>query len=264
MGETSNGASVGVESLFVRGRNVLLSVADLAPIFNYFDTHLAENQIAVSDEHRAMFATALAAFTMHCASRPRNEHLSWTINFQQPLVNLFLVGDTSASTVAGRVFSENVKQAAEQNFYQEFQPTGGERIRSHVNFTGHDPLLAAEQFYDRSEQRPARFFQLSATRFAILTAHPDWDEAWFREIDQHGVSELDKIETLVPIEQRLYRWECGCGRDLLLKLLKPMMENDMDGLFEGDPAIEARCPRCDARYEITRAAAETYLAEIGA
>src|SRR5438034_11724092 len=70
-------------------------------------------------EADAMFKRALAAFVLHCASRPRNELTAWTINFQQPLVNLFLTGDNETGAVAGRVFEENVKELPENLFYAD-------------------------------------------------------------------------------------------------------------------------------------------------
>lgn len=260
MSDTDNSA-VTVDSLFVRERNVLLSRADLAPLFSYWQAHCAAHQVELDEATAARFRSALAAFTMHCASRPRNEHLSWTISFQRPLLNLFLVGDTNESTVAGRAFTEGVKQAPHQSFYQEFVPRGKDAIRSFVPFTGDDPLLAAEQYYAASEQRPARFFQLSETRFAILSAHPDWDQEWFHQVSLGEIRDIDSTEALNLIEQRRYRWHCGCSHERLLEVLRPMFREDLDGLFQGDEQLEARCPRCQARYLITREAAEASLVE---
>ena len=252
-----------VESLFVRHRNVLLTRADLSPLMRALDEHRAANSIEVAPEHDGLFRQALAAFVMHCAARPRNEHLSWTINFQQPLVNLFFVGDTGASSLCGRVFSENVKQSPEQNFYQEFVPPGKDVIRSHVTFDGCDAFIAAETYYDKSEQRPARFFQLSETQFVILSAHPDWQEDWFHAQTVETVRALDQTETLSHIEYRRYRWGCGCSEAKLLSIIAPMMrDSGIDSLYEGDPEITANCPRCAARYTIARDLAEAAVAKL--
>lgn len=252
--------ATSIDSLFVRERHVLLARVDLQPILDVVTAHIAEHNIVMRDDSRKRFNGALAAFLLHCASRPRSEHLSWTINFQQPLLNIFLVGDTQASTITGRVFEENVKQSPEQNFYQEYVARNGETLRSHVTFTGSDPLIAAEQYYERSEQRPARFFQLSATEYAILSAHPDWDEAWFQAATLETVQQLEATETLAFLEQRRYRWHCGCSLQRLLQVIAPLMRNGVDELFQGDPEIEAHCPRCAAVYQVTRQAAEDYLA----
>jgi molecular chaperone Hsp33 len=256
----SQDASTAVESLFVRNRNCLLTRADLAPLFETWRAHVdCLKQLEFKPETQARFLQALGAFTLHAASRPRNEHLSWTINFQQPRLNLFLVADTSDSTVAGRPFEAHVKPAHQQSFFQDFVPRGREPIRSHITFTGDDPLLAAEQFYERSEQRPARFFQVSETEFAILSAHPDWDETWLREVTLSGIKNLDQTHTLSLLEQRRYRWQCGCSKQKLMELLLPMLRADFEGFFGDDQVVEANCPRCAASYSIERAEAQAAL-----
>ncbi len=254
-------SSVAVESLFVRGRHCLLARGDFRGLFGAWEAHLQHHQPAHDPAAAGRLRAALAAFTLHCASHPRNEHIGWTLNFQQPPLNLFLVGDTGDSTVAGRYFTENVKVAAEQSFYQELVPRNRTPLQSHIFFEGNDPLLAAEQFYERSEQRPARFFQLSEHRFAILSAHPDWDEAWFRSVDLADVIDLDQREELSLLETRLYRWGCGCSSEKLLRVIAPMLTPTIDALFEGDESLTANCPRCGARYILTREAAEAYLAQ---
>lgn len=250
-----------VESLFVRYRNCLLARADLTGVFAAWEAHVAENQAHPPAEAMSLLRGALAAFVLHCASHPRNEHIAWTINFQQPLLNLFLVGDTRESTVAGRFFTENIKQATEQSFFQELVPGNRNPLRSHIPFTGSDPLLAAEQFYERSEQRPARFFQLGECDYTILSAHPDWDREWFYHVSLDEIRHLDEAQELAPLEQRYYRWGCGCSTEKLLRVIEPMITPDLDALFEGDESITANCPRCGARYVLTREAAEAYLSE---
>src|SRR3954469_17248094 len=97
MSESSpvNTADAGLEvrTHFVRNRNVLIAQANFGDLFVDYYLHLSANQIKPAPEHDALFKRALAAFVLHCASRPRNELTAWTINFQEPRVNLFLTGD---------------------------------------------------------------------------------------------------------------------------------------------------------------------------
>jgi len=44
-------------------------------------------------------------------------------------------------------------------------------------------------------------------------------------------------------------------------VLAPTAKQDIGALFEADEKIEIRCPRCGARYTITREAVEAFLAE---
>ena len=44
------------------------------------------------------------------------------------------------------------------------------------------------------------------------------------------------------------------------QVLAAAFKSDADGLFENDPIIEIRCPRCSARHNVTREAMEAYVA----
>ena len=111
--EQSEEAPFSIASSFVRERNTLFAMANFSPLYVDYYLHLKDNRIEIDSETDDLFKRGLAAFALHCVSRPRNEVLAWTINFQEPLLNLFLGGDTSDGSVVGRVFTENVKEAEE-------------------------------------------------------------------------------------------------------------------------------------------------------
>ncbi len=247
---------------FIRHRNVLIAHGDLSPIFVDYYLHLADQHIRHTPEHDRLLHDALAAFVLHCASRPRTEHLAWTINFQDPRVNLFLVGDNEDGNVAGRIFTENVREAPENVFYSDIaaRQVGQEKRRSVVNFTGDNALRAVEKFYEGSEQRIARMFELGDDRYAFLVSHPDCDEAWLRAIDLEGVKQLPKTETLARIESRRYTWHCGCNQRKILAALAPAARGDLDGFFGSEESVRVSCPRCAATHVITREAMEAWLA----
>lgn len=251
-----------VRTHFVRSRHALLARADFGELFVDYYLHLGAQQLRPATEHDAMFKRALAAFVLHCASRPRNELTAWTINFQEPRVNLFLTGDNETGTVTGRVFEENVKELAHNLFYADVvrgrQPTR----RSTVNFAGADPVVAVERFYAQSEQRLARFFQTGEEDWVMLSEHPDCDLAWLRALEPEQVRTLETGETLVPMERRIYHWHCGCNHARMVEVLAPAMKEDSQGLFGGDEKLEMRCPRCGARYTITREALEAFQARM--
>ncbi|MFI5357933.1 MAG: Hsp33 family molecular chaperone HslO [Opitutales bacterium] len=258
-----NPAEPGLEvsTYFVRSRNVLLARADFGDLFVDYYLHLAEQKLRPAPEHDAMFKRALAAFTLHCASRPRHELTAWTINFQAPRVNLFLTADNDTGAVTGRVFDENVKELPENIFYCDVVRGAQPKRRSAVTFAGPDPVGAAEKFYTQSEQRLARYFQLGEEELVLLTEHPDCDLAWLRGLTPGEVPVLDGRETLVPMERRVYRWHCGCNQQRMMEVLLPTMRQDAESLFGDDPKIEIRCPRCGARHAITREALEAFALE---
>jgi molecular chaperone Hsp33 len=208
-----------------------------------------------------MFKRGLAAFTLHAASRPWNELTAWTINFQQPLVNMFLTGDNDTGAVTGRVFAENVKEMPENLFFADVVRGTQPRRRSTVTFNGPDPLVAVERFYEQSEQRLARYFQTGEETFTMATEHPDCDVAWLRGLTPEAIGKLEETETLTLLERRIYRWHCGCNQERMLEVLAPTMKADPEGLFGDEEKIEIRCPRCGARYAITREVMEAFVAK---
>ncbi len=265
MAETTppNTADPGIEvrSYFVRNRNALLTRADFGDLYVDYYLHLSANQIRIAPEHDAMFKRALGAFTLHCCSRPWNEMIAWTINFQSPLLNMFLTGDNGTGAVTGRVFEENVKVGPENLFFSDVVRGNQPKRRSMVAFEGSDPIAAVEKFYAQSEQRGARYFQLGEEDFTMLTEHPDCDLTWFNSLTTGAVRNLDQTETLVLMERRIYRWHCGCNQQRMMQVLAPTMKQDPEALFGDEPKLEMRCPRCGARHTVTREAMEAFVAE---
>lgn len=252
-----------VSTFFVRGRNALVARANLSDLYVDYYLHLGTHGVKPAEAHDALLKRALAAFVLHCASRPWNEMTAWTINVQDPRVNLFLTGDNETGAVTGRVFAENVKGFPENLFYSDVVRGRQPKRRSVVPFNGADPVAGMETFYARSEQRPVRFFQLAEEEFALLCEHPDCDAAWFSSVDADGVRGLlpeAGAETVTLMEKRVYRWHCGCNQQRMLEVLAPVMKTDAEGLFADSSVITIQCPRCAARHAVTREALEAYVA----
>ena len=254
-------AGIEVRTFYVRERNALLARGEFGDLFVDYYLHLADQQLRPAAAHAEMFKSALAAFVLHCASRPWNELTAWTINFQQPLVNLFLTGDNETGAVTGRVFDDNVRVLPENLFFADVVRGGQPKRRSTVSFEGSDPFGAVEHFYAQSEQRGARYFRLGEEGFALLTEHPDCDLGWFRNLTSEQVQALEERETVVPMERRIQRWHCGCNQQRMLEVLAPAFKSGPEELLQGDEKIEIRCPRCAARHSVTREALEAFVAK---
>ncbi|EDY84284.1 hypothetical protein VDG1235_3915 [Verrucomicrobiia bacterium DG1235] len=252
---------LSIKSRFVRGRNLLYAKADFGPLFVDYYLHLKDNGLDLSPELDERLKKALALFSLHCVSRPRNDILAWTINFQEPLVNVFLAGDTGTGDVVGRIYSEGVKEAEENAFYQDLVRRNREPHRSVVGFQGGDVIKAVESFYQFSEQRPAKFFQLEPDVFAIVAAHPDYDEAWFENLTLEEVRAIEATEEVVDLETRFVRWYCGCNQDRILATLSSVFQSDPEGLFLGEELIEVNCPRCAGKHRVSREMLEAYVAD---
>ncbi|MCH8473873.1 MAG: Hsp33 family molecular chaperone HslO [Opitutales bacterium] len=230
-------------------------------LFSALHSHRRRYQWDPSPEANELFQRFLAIFTLHAAARPKRQVLAWTIHLQNPLLNLFLAADTDEDSVTGRFFRENVKAIPENRFYQEVSIRGGEVARSICSFHGSDPIVAAENYYAQSEQRPARFFQTGENSFRLLLAHPDCDVRWLRSLQQKDLPHLDEEETVVFMERRPAFWHCGCAEKNLTKILAPAFAEDPEALFAEEETLEMVCPRCAARHTIRREAVEAAVSE---
>jgi molecular chaperone Hsp33 len=257
---TTESQGLEVRTYFVRGRNALVARADFGDL--YVDYYLHQGQHARQHEpaHDEMLKEALAALTLHCASRPWNEACAWTIHFVEPLVNLFLAGDNRRGTVVGQVFTENVKDDGQPLFLADLVRERGEPRRSVVALEKGGVFPSVERLYAMSEQRPARYFRFGPEDFVMVTAQPQCDMKWFEALDDAAIQHLDQAEQLSLLEQRRYRWECGCNQERMLGVLGGMMRADPEGLFAGEESLRMSCPRCGARYLITRESLEAYIA----
>lgn len=252
---------LSIKSRFVRGRNLLYAKADFSQLYVDYYLHLKDNDLKLTPDLDDRLKTGIALFGLHCVSRPRNDILAWTINFQEPLLNLFLAGDTGTGDLTGRIYTEGVKKSDENLFYQDVVRQNREPHRSLVGFKGGDLIAAVEEFYKRSEQRPARFFQLEPDVFAILAAHPDYDENWFETVGLEEIRTIEDTEEVVDLETRFVRWHCGCNQQRILAALAATFLSAPDELFLGEELIEVNCPRCAGKHRVSREMMEAYVAD---
>ncbi len=250
-----------VRSYFVRERNALVARADFGELYVDYYLHQGQYGYQHAPAHDEMMKEALAALTLHCASRPRREVIAWTIHFQDPLLNIFVAGNNRTGTVVGQIFTENVKDKGHNLFVADVVAGQDQQRRSAVEFDGRDSFRAVERYYEQSEQRPARYFRLGPEEFVMVSAQPGCDMPWLEQLDGELIKTLDERETLSLLEQRCYRWECGCTQEQMLAVLAPIMVRDPEGLFGDDPLIRISCPRCGARHTITRETLEAYVAK---
>lgn len=250
-----------ITTQFVRHRNVLFAVADFGQLYIDYYLHLKDHAIEMTPENDGLLKEALAAFALHCVSRPHNEIVAWTVNFQEPLLNLFLGGDNQNGSIVGRVFTDNIKKADENVFYQDLVRGNKPVHRSIVPFKGADIFHAVEEYYRNSEQRPARLFKLGGEKYAILAAHPDYDEDWFDTVTAEDIEKIQETEELNDLETRPVRWNCGCNQLRILRTLLPIWNNDKEELFLGEELIEINCPRCSGKYRISRELMEAFATD---
>lgn len=241
-----------IESIFVRKRNALLLRGQFTPIYTDYYLHLMQHGIRHPAELDQMLKDTLAMLTLHLVARPWAETIAWTANLRAPRLNLFATGGSVQEAVTGRIFTENVREPDRNFFYSQATALNQHEPRSStLEVVGKDPVQWISQYYDQSEQRPARAFRLADEQFVLVAAQPDCDLEWFESLNEEMVSRVDTDEEIHLLETRRFRFHCGCTIDKILPILGGW-KGRLDELFEDSDAIQIQCPRCAAGYSVTR------------
>lgn len=241
-----------IESVFVRKRNALVLRGQFTPIYTDYYLHLMQHGIRHAPELDQMLKDTLAMLTLHLVARPWAETIAWTVNLRAPRLNLFVTGGSTQESVVGRLFTEDVREPDRNFFYaQTTAPHQHEPRTSTLEVDGKDPVRWISQYYDQSEQRPAKAFRLEDETFALVAAQPDCDMDWFRALGADAVARIDRDEETKLLETRKFRFHCGCTLEKILPVLGGWRER-LDELFEDADVIRIQCPRCAARYKVSR------------
>lgn len=240
-----------VESIFVRHRNCLVVRGKFAPIFTDYYLNLMQHSIRQNRELDSMMKELMAYFTLHVAASPWAERHAWTITLRAPRCNLFVTGSSLEEAVVGRVFTENVREPDSSILYAQLYKDHLDTKTSSIRLQSTMPAEWIEDFYVKSEQRMARCIEMSDEEYVLAIAQPDADIEWLVEQDEDSIRKLAEKEEIKLLETRRFRFHCGCTLNRILPALG-VWRNKLDELFSGEPTIEVICPRCAARYEVTR------------
>ncbi len=235
---------------FDNKRSILVSEGDFGLFIRAWLRH-----VALWDKIPDGFATllvrqGLAAEVLTLANRPRDENIAWTLNLRHPPTNLFLTGSARDSTATGRVFTEDVRVAESSRLFVQTVRPGHEPALSVIDVTGLDVLEIFEQWFARSEQNPARFFELEEDRFVQVRGMPGVNREWLLSIAREDLPGL--IAESMLLEERTFRFECGCTPQRMIEALQGVFASNPDDLFLGDDRVEVTCPRCGRRWWVTR------------
>ncbi len=252
---------VKVGSFFVRYRNALAVRADLSPAYVDYYLHLMDQGIKYEPDHDKRLKDALAAIVLHAVTRPRMETHAWTLNFQDPLINLFVTASNPGENFTGRIFTDGVREANQGLLGAQVTMLGHEPRTSTIELTSAEIFPVVEHFYRQSEQRTAKIFHLREDEYMMVSAQPDCDEEWLEELDLEKARRLDQDEELSQLEERLFRFHCGCSLERIFPAIAPLARQGLDELFLGDEAITVTCPRCAAKWRLTREQLEAVMEE---
>ena len=240
-----------VDSIFIRHRNVLAIRGKFSEIYTDYYIHLMENKLKYEGSLDLMLKQSLAVLTLHLVSRPWRETIAWTANLRAPRVNLFVTGGSVNEFITGRVFTKDIREPDRNFLYSQTLAKGTEPHTSTVEVEGTNPMKWVEHYYEKSEQRPCKCYELPNEEFIMFAAQPGFDEEWFSSLDKDVAASFEKTEQTKLLESRKFRFFCGCNTSLILPALAAY-KDDPEKLFQGDPSITAQCPRCGASHVITK------------
>jgi molecular chaperone Hsp33 len=226
--------------------------ADFSRLFAAYLDHVRRWEREPDAFSQVLMRQGLGAATLHLSCRPRGELVGWTIHVHNPATNVFLTGDSEERIVTGRIFTENVKASEESRMYVQTSRAGTHPVQSVVSVTGLDVLLFYEQYYEQSEQTPARFFEITNDEFVMLLGLPTTNLSWFRGLERDDV--LRYVERpLNLVDEERYRFQCGCSSEKMLMVVRGLFQSEPEELFRGDDGVEVLCPRCGRRWWVDRA-----------
>lgn len=253
---------IEVRCYFVRNRNALAVRGSFSEIYTDYYLHLMEHGLKNDGESDQLLKDGLAALALYLASRPRNEAVAWTLNWQSPLLNLFVTGSNRDGSITGRIFTgDNVRKRDENLFFSQTTVEGQPSRQSMIEAEKMDMFAITEAYFRQSEQRPARFLRFGEEDFILLSAQPDCDMEWFNSLNDESIKTLDETEDLSLLEKRVYRFRCGCSMGRIFPIIGSMNSSTVDDVFGDSEIAKMSCPRCGANYAVTREALEAWEAD---
>jgi molecular chaperone Hsp33 len=249
MTDGPRGGEVVIRRRFDRLRQAILADGDFQSVFQAYNEHVERWELPLDPFLSTLMRQGLAATALHLSARPHDETVGFTLNFREPATNLFLTGDAAKNTFVGRAFSDGVATAESSRFYVQTVRPGQPVFQSLIDVEGLDVLAVFEQYYARSEQAPARFFELEGDRFLMVQSLPDADQEWLLGLDPARADEID-LSADEFLVHRTLRFQCGCSPARQLEMLRTIYAGKPDDLFKGDAGVETFCPRCGGRWWI--------------
>lgn len=245
-------ATANIRTFLHRKKDVVFARGNIEKLFNAYLLHAKSLGPLPEELGLEIMRKTLACATLQLALLPPDQFVAWTINLSQPRLNVFLAGDNNQFQITGRVYNENVKDTPINRLYVETQRPKHEPSRSMLDFHGLDILKTMEEYFIRSVQIPTRFFELAPDDFLMAQGMPRVDRAWMESLDKNSVSKHIEQNEMESIEERKYKFNCGCNAEKILSVLKGMFKNNPLDLFADAEKIDATCPRCGKKWVISK------------
>lgn len=232
-----------------QGRNVILSEGHFGSLLEAYANHARIWQTDSDGLIDVMMRQGLAALTLHLANRPRDTSVGLTLNLKRPPLNLFLTGEAGERTVTGRAFVDGVRVAESSRLFMQARRPLHEPTQSTIEVEGFKNCWKSSSSTTPgpSSTRPA------SSNWARMPTSWSWP---FRGSMPPGYAPWTRTvpgrcsTTPAPLEDRTFRFECGCNPQKMIAALRSLFEGRPEELFQGESQVEASCPRCGRRWWI--------------
>jgi molecular chaperone Hsp33 len=232
-------------------RHLVISHGDYRDFFSAWESHVQLWDGMPDGLGKVMMKQALAIGALHLSNSPRDLSFGLTIHLHNPPTNVFVTGNGPEAAVTGRVYVDGVKQLESSRLYMQSQRPDQEPSLSVLEVHGFDVLEFCETYYLNSDQRPARFFELTNDEYLQVLSLPGADSGFIAGLDRDAAAAL-LAEDPVLLEERGFFFQCGCNPQRMMKAIRDIFSDRPDELFQGDDRVETSCPRCGRRWWVTR------------
>jgi hypothetical protein len=248
--------SVCIEMHLDTPHDAVLAHGHFGPLFTDYRAHVARWETLPGPPLLSTMQRLLACASLHLSCRPRDQFSAWTLNLATPAANLFVTGDNAAGMITGRVITDGVKTTPRTRLFVETRRSMGQHTESYLEVEEVVDVLAMFQtYYLKSEQTQARLFELGTDEFLLVFGLPNVADHWLENLTAATAREglIAGAEAgLQQVEERVFRWKCGCDPQRMLRVLRSLFRDRAHDLFRGDAQVETFCPRCGRRWWITR------------
>ncbi|MCA8962326.1 MAG: hypothetical protein KDC38_17495 [Planctomycetes bacterium] len=241
-----------VQRYLLNQHHVTVSITDPDLMFRAYLDHARRWDREPDPFEAVIVRQALTAAGLHLASLHKNQSVAWTINLNDPALNVFVAGDVIDGHIVARLFTENIETAETSRVYCQTQQPNSPVRQTVIDVEGLDVLVMFEQLGQRSDQQLVRYFDHDDGRSSMVLGLPGADPEWIHGLEHDDVPGLVRDPDAHLLETRLFTFACGCTEERMRSVVGAAYSGRLDELFQGEPGLQVQCPRCGHEWLLRR------------
>jgi hypothetical protein len=245
---------------YIPKREALLVQVDMS---DYLIDYYHHRQTFAPDtlpEHDSNLKDLIACFAIYLSARTARETHAWTVHLvaDEPY-SLFVTGTTgeidesglAKGFLVGHVLTDHIRHTDVNSIHAQCTHRGKTHT-SLVQCDSNDIRAMVEQFYERSEQYPARIKLSDTSDTAVgLVALPEYDDHWVRTVEISDVVQGVGVEKS-HMRTCSFAFVCDCSPEKLLPYFRGLSTEAVNELYGADEQLLITCPRCGKQFALER------------